>query len=97
MSNETSNTPRRGKHEEKDKRIWYIAGTVIAALLIGWLVFTTVKATRKAAALEVEKEQLEIKQAQENLEREYQDLNGLGTIKLLKISDMRNFFIYKYL
>lgn len=75
MSTETSNTPRRGKHEEKDKRIWYIAGTVIAALLIGWLVFTTVKATRKAAALEVEKEQLEIKQAQENLEREYQDLN----------------------
>ncbi len=76
MSENTQNTPKGAGRRQSNRQKLIIAGTVIGAILVGWLVFTTVKAVRKAQALEVEKEQLEIAQAQENLERDYDDLNA---------------------
>lgn len=76
MSEYTQNTPKGAGRRQSNRQKLIIAGTVIGAILVGWLVFTTVKAVRKAQALEVEKEQLEIAQAQENLERDYDDLNA---------------------
>lgn len=57
------------------RRTLYIIGGAIAAILIGILVFTTVRANRKAQALENQIEQQLLDMAQADLEREYQDLN----------------------
>ncbi len=75
MSTHTPKTPGKNPLAGIDKQKLYIAGIVVLALLISWLIFTTVKSMREVEALKVEKEQLEIKQAQEDLEREYADLN----------------------
>jgi hypothetical protein len=52
-----------------------IAAAVALAMLAGWLVFSTVKANKKAAAANARLEQFELDRAQADLEREYQDLN----------------------
>lgn len=57
------------------RRTLYIIGGAVAAILIGILVFTTVRANRKAQALENQIEQQLLDMAQADLEREYQDLN----------------------
>lgn len=57
------------------RNILIIAGAVVAALLLGWLVFSTVSANKRAEALQLQIEQVELQNAQEALEREYQDLN----------------------
>ena len=59
-----------------DKRnMIIIAAAVALALLAGWLVFSTVKANKRAAAANARLEQFELDRAQADLEREYQDLN----------------------
>ena len=59
-----------------DKRnMIIIAAAVALAMLAGWLVFSTVKANKKAAAANERLEQFELDRAQADLEREYQDLN----------------------
>lgn len=59
-----------------DKRnMIIIAAAVALAMLAGWLVFSTVKANKKAAAANARLEQFELDRAQADLEREYQDLN----------------------
>ena len=45
-------------------------------LLIAWLVYSTVSANRKAAAVQAQIEQVQLEQAQKDLEREYDDLNA---------------------
>ena len=57
------------------RRTLYIICGAVAAILIGILVFTTVRANRKAQALENQIEQQLLDMAQADLEREYQDLN----------------------
>lgn len=57
------------------RNILIIAGAVVAALLLGWLVFSTVSANKRAEALQLQIEQVELQNAQEALECEYQDLN----------------------
>lgn len=59
-----------------DKRnMIIIAAAVALAMLAGWLVFSTVKANKRAAAANARFEQFELDRAQADLEREYQDLN----------------------
>lgn len=58
------------------RNLFIILGTVAAAILVGALVFTTVRATRQAAAARAELEQQQLDIAQADLEREYQDLNN---------------------
>ena len=59
-----------------DKRnMIIIAAAVALALLAGWLVFSTVKANKRAAAANARLEQFELDRAQADLVREYQDLN----------------------
>lgn len=53
-----------------------IAIVAVAAVLVGWLVFSTVKANRKAMVAEAQMEQMQLNIAQEQLEREYADLNS---------------------
>lgn len=53
-----------------------IIGVAALALIIGWLVFSTVKANRQASVAQAQMEQMQINIAQEQLEREYADLNN---------------------
>lgn len=57
------------------RRTLYIIGGAVIAILIGILVFSTVRSSRKAQALENQIEQQLLDMAQADLEREYQDLN----------------------
>ena len=57
------------------RNLFIILGTVLAAVVVGALVFTTVRATRQAEAARAELEQQQLDMAQANLEREYKDLN----------------------
>lgn len=59
----------------KTKNILIIAAVVLVAIIAGALVFTTVKANRKAEAIQLQMEQMQLEQAQRDLERDYQDLN----------------------
>lgn len=57
------------------RNLYIILGTLAAAIVVGALVFTTVRATRQAEAARAELEQQQLDMAQADLEREYQDLN----------------------
>lgn len=57
------------------RRTIYIIGGAVVAILIGILVFSTVRSSRKAQALENQIEQQLLDMAQADLEREYQELN----------------------
>ncbi|MBP3535257.1 MAG: hypothetical protein J6J53_04490, partial [Muribaculaceae bacterium] len=57
------------------RNLYIILGTIAAAIVVGALVFTTVRATRQAEAARAELEQQQLDMAQADLEREYQDLN----------------------
>ncbi len=57
------------------RNLFIILGTVLAAVVVGALVFTTVRATRQAEAARAELEQQQLDMAQADLEREYKDLN----------------------
>lgn len=58
------------------RNLYIILGTIAAAIVVGALVFTTVRATRQAEAARAELEQQQLDMAQADLEREYQDLNN---------------------
>ena len=57
------------------RNLFIILGTVLAAVVVGALVFTTVRATRQAEAVRAELGQQQLDMAQADLEREYKDLN----------------------
>lgn len=57
------------------RNLFIILGTVLAAVVVGALVFTTVRATCQAEAARAELEQQQLDMAQADLEREYKDLN----------------------
>ncbi len=76
MNTDTSKTSGGKSGKGQNKQTLYIVGTIVAAVLIGWLVFALVKAQRQSAALEVQMEQMQLDQAQEALQREYDDLNN---------------------
>lgn len=57
------------------RNLYIILGTIAAAIVVGALVFTTVRATRQAEAARADLEQQQLDMAQADLEREYQDLN----------------------
>lgn len=50
-------------------------GVAAVAILAGWLVFSTVRANRRAEAARAEVEMMQLNMAQADLEREYQNLN----------------------
>ncbi|MDE6120534.1 MAG: hypothetical protein K2F63_01945 [Muribaculaceae bacterium] len=64
------------KSPKSQKQILIIAGAVIVAFLAGWLVFSTVKATREAEVARSQMEQMQLDIAQQQLEQEYADLNN---------------------
>ncbi len=57
------------------RNIIIIAIAAAVAIVVGFLIFTTVRATRQAEAARAELEQQQLDIAQADLEREYQDLN----------------------
>ncbi len=57
------------------RNIIIIAIAAAVAIVVGFLIFTTVRATRQAEAARAELEQQQLDMAQADLEREYQDLN----------------------
>jgi len=67
--------PRR-QPENKGRQLIVIGSIVIGAILLGWLVFATVTANRRAKAAEIALEQQQLETAQRDLEREYEDLNS---------------------
>lgn len=71
------NTPQRKdpKTAGISRNMIILAGAVVLALIAGWLVFSTVKANKRAEKVQLEMEQLQLDIAQKDLEREYQDLN----------------------
>ena len=58
------------------RNLFIIIGALAVAVLVGVLVFTTVRATRQAEAARAQLEQQQLDMAQADLEREYQDLNS---------------------
>ncbi len=58
-----------------NKNILIGVASVVVAILAGWLVFSTVKANKRADAARAEIEQMQLDMAQADLEREYQSLN----------------------
>lgn len=67
--------PNDPKNKSPKKNVLMFVGIIVAALLAGWLVFSTVRANRKAQAIQNQLEQVELDNARRDLEREYQDLN----------------------
>ena len=57
------------------RNIIIIAIAAAVAIVVGFLIFTTVRDTRQAEAARAELEQQQLDMAQADLEREYQDLN----------------------
>lgn len=73
MSNPTA--PKNNKPVKINRDTLIIAAVAATALLVGFLIFTTVRATRQAEASRIEMEQMQLNIAQDQLEREYADLN----------------------
>ena len=59
----------------KGRQLIVIGSIILGALLVGWLVFTTVSYSRRAKAAEIALEQQQLESAQRELERDYEDLN----------------------
>lgn len=81
MSEQTSPERRQGTKgsaagRAKNSNILIIVAAVVAAMLLGWLVFSTVKANKKAEKAQAALELMELETAQRDLEREYNDLNS---------------------
>lgn len=76
MAIHTSPSGNTNKKSGSNKNLLIIAGVAAAAILAGFLVFTTVKAKRETAAIQVQMEMMQLNNAQQELEREYQDLNN---------------------
>lgn len=74
---EEHNTPQRKERKiaGMPREVAIIVFASILALLAGWLVFSTVKANKRAEKAQLEMEQLQLDIAQRDLERDYQDLN----------------------
>lgn len=69
---ENSKTPDTGKR----RTILLAAGSVLVAAIIGWLVYTAVSAKREADELTSQNEQMLLEMAQQDLERDFNDLNS---------------------
>ncbi|MCH5220877.1 MAG: hypothetical protein J1F05_00895 [Muribaculaceae bacterium] len=72
--NTSQEMPPRKKGDNK-RNLLILGAALIVALLAGWLVFSTVKANKRANRVQLQMEQLQLEFAQNQLEREYQDLN----------------------
>ncbi|MCM1067252.1 MAG: hypothetical protein NC418_06745 [Muribaculaceae bacterium] len=59
----------------KNKNLLVGLAIIVVAILAGWLVFSTVKANKRADAARAEIEMMQLNMAQADLEREYQSLN----------------------
>ncbi|MDE6207351.1 MAG: hypothetical protein K2M55_06040 [Muribaculaceae bacterium] len=72
MDNQTrqNNSPAKA-----GAKVWIPVGIAVVAILVGVLVFTTVRATRQAEASRNELEQVLLDNAQQMLQNEYADLN----------------------
>ena len=70
---DNNKSPKSNTDTKKNLSVIIIVAAV--AILAGWLVFSTVKANKRAEAAQTEMEQLQLDMAQRDLEREYQDLN----------------------
>ncbi len=73
---EPKNTPTPGGNNAKMKNLLVYGGSALVILLIAYLVYSTVSANRQAAAVQAQYEQMQLDQAQKDLEREYDDLNA---------------------
>ncbi len=71
----TDNNKSPKSNTDTKKNLYVIIIVAAVAILAGWLVFSTVKANKRAEAAQTEMEQLQLDMAQRDLEREYQDLN----------------------
>ncbi len=71
----TDNNKSPKSNTDTKKNLYVIIIVAAVAILAGWLVFSTVKANKRAEAAQTEMEQLQLDIAQRDLEREYQDLN----------------------
>lgn len=60
----------------KGRQLLIIGSIILGAILLGWLVFATVSADRRAKAAEIALEQQQIEAAQRELKRDYEDLNN---------------------
>lgn len=67
--------PRR-QSDNKGRQLLIIGSIFLGAILLGWLVFATVSASRRAKAAEIALEQQQLETAQRDLERDYEDLNN---------------------
>lgn len=66
--------PRRS-NAGNSRMLWIGIGCVAAAVLIFYLVFTAVRANKRANEAQLRIEQMQLDQAQQDLERDYADLN----------------------
>ncbi|MBD5182817.1 MAG: hypothetical protein HDS99_03375 [Bacteroidales bacterium] len=66
----------KGTNANKTKNMLIIGASVVAILLVAWLVYSLVSANRQAAAVQAQMEIMQLDQAQKDLEREYDDLNA---------------------
>lgn len=73
MDQQHSNSPQN--NNSRTRTIIIGVAAVILAALVGWLVFSTVRANKRVAAAESANEQLLLDMAQADLERDYQSLN----------------------
>lgn len=67
--------PRRPGKRSNTRMIWVGIGCVAATVLIFFLVFYAVRANRRAAEAQLQMEQLQLDLAQQDLERDYAELN----------------------
>lgn len=70
-----SETPKSSSSRDWKKTLLVI-GCVLLAALIGWLVFTAVSAKRQADELSSQNEQMLLEMAQQDLQRDFDDLNS---------------------
>ncbi len=74
-SNGTNSVPK-GRKPGPQRYILFAIGAFVVAVLAGWLVFSAVRANKRADAAKAQMEQLQLDMAQRDLERDYQDLNN---------------------
>lgn len=67
--------PRR-QSDNKGRQLLIVGSIFLGAILLGWLVFATVSASRRAKAAEIALELQQLETAQRDLERDYEDLNN---------------------
>ncbi len=69
-----SRSPQNNNGETK-RNLLIACAAVILSILVGWLVFTAVRASKRAEAAQIQMEQLQLDMAQSQLESDYALLN----------------------